>query len=87
MADAPPQQILDAEVQGPRRLRQALVDQGPNDGERVQLVEVVNATAEPDGSYRRYLLRVPPTACTARQAVGWTFGFDNANDYIVASAS
>ena len=30
------------------------------DGERVQLVEVVNATAEPDGSYRRYFLRVPP---------------------------
>ena len=31
------------------------------DGERVQLVEVVNATAEPDGSHRRYFLRVPPT--------------------------
>ena len=48
------------------------------DGERVQLVEVVNATAEPDGSYRRYFLRVPPRHRTAREAVAWTFGFDNA---------
>ena len=31
------------------------------DGERVQLVEVVNATPEADGSHRRYFLRVPPT--------------------------
>ena len=30
------------------------------DGERAQVVEVVNATPEPDGSYRRYFLRVPP---------------------------
>jgi hypothetical protein len=57
------------------------------DGERVQLVEVVNATAEPDGSHRRYFLRVPPTARTAREAVGWTFGFDNGDDYILAAAS
>ena len=57
------------------------------DGERVQLVEVVNATAEPDGSHRRYFLRVPPTTRTAREAVGWTFGFDNADDYILAAAS
>ena len=54
------------------------------DGERVHLVEVVNATAEPDGSHRRYFLRVPPTARTAREAVGWTFGFENADDYILA---
>ena len=57
------------------------------DGERVHLVEVVNATAEPDGSHRRYFLRVPPTTRTAREAVGWTFGFDNADDYILAAAS
>ena len=53
-------------------------------GERIQLVEVVNATAEPDGSFRRYFLRVPPTARTARQAVAWTFGFEA---YVVAAAS
>ena len=50
-------------------------------------MEVVNATAEPDGSHRRYFLRVPPTARTAREAVGWTFGFENADDYILAAAS
>jgi hypothetical protein len=57
------------------------------DGEQVQLVEVVNATAEPDGSRRRYLLRVPPTTRTAREAVAWTFGFERPGDYVVAAAS
>jgi Domain of unknown function (DUF6745) len=51
------------------------------DGEQVQLVEVVNATAEQDGSRRRYLLRVPPTTRTAREAVAWTFGFERDADY------
>jgi len=30
---------------------------------------------------RRYLLRVPPTTTTCRQAVAWTAGFDNPDDY------
>ena len=30
------------------------------DGEAVRVVEVVNATPEPDGSYRHYFLQVPP---------------------------
>lgn len=37
------------------------------------LVEVQNATAEPDGTYRTYFLRVPPRFRTAKQAVAWTF--------------
>lgn len=45
-------------------------------------VEVVNATAEPDGSHRRYFLRVPPRTRTARQAVAWTFGFEDARRYV-----
>jgi hypothetical protein len=45
----------------------------PSD-EPIALVEVVNATAERDGSFRRYLLRVPPDMRTAREAVAWTFG-------------
>jgi hypothetical protein len=56
-------------------------------GELAHLVEVVNATAEPDGSHRRYFLRVPPRVRTAREAVGWTFGFDNADDFVIAAAS
>jgi hypothetical protein len=44
-------------------------------------VEVVNATAELDGTHRRYLLRVPPDTRTAREAVAWTFGFDTPERY------
>ncbi|MFJ3922053.1 DUF6745 domain-containing protein [Streptomyces sp. NPDC090022] len=42
--------------------------------EPVVMVEVVNSTAEPDGSFRTYWLRVPPTTLTAREGVAWTFG-------------
>lgn len=42
--------------------------------EPMVLVEVVNATPEPDGSSRTHLLRVPPAMTTARYAVAWTFG-------------
>lgn len=30
---------------------------------------------------RQYIIRVPPTMQTCRQAVAWTAGFDDANDY------
>jgi hypothetical protein len=42
--------------------------------EPVVMVEVVNATAEPDGTRRTYWLRVPPQTRTAREGVAWTFG-------------
>jgi len=44
------------------------------DGEQFVAVEVVNSTPEPDGSYRRYFLRVPPSIRSARQGVAWSFG-------------
>ena len=47
----------------------------PRWGGDARVVEVVNATAEPDGSYRHYFLQVPPWIGTAREAVAWTFGF------------
>jgi hypothetical protein len=37
-------------------------------------VEVVNGTAESDGSRKRYILRVPSRMRTAREAVAWTYG-------------
>jgi hypothetical protein len=37
-------------------------------------VEVTSSTAEPDGSHRRHVLRVPPWVRTCRAAVAWTFG-------------
>jgi hypothetical protein len=44
------------------------------DYEPLLMVEVVNATSEPDGSVRRHLLRLPPEMETAHAAVAWSFG-------------
>lgn len=44
------------------------------DGDNWAAVEVVNATAEADGSFQRYFLQVPPESQTAREAVAWTYG-------------
>ncbi|MGV9315674.1 DUF6745 domain-containing protein [Streptomyces sp. NPDC003691] len=44
--------------------------------EDVVMVEVVNSTPEPDGTYRTYWLRVPPSTTTAKEGVAWTFGLD-----------
>ena len=47
--------------------------------EAVAMVEVVNSTPEPDGTYRTYHLRVPPTIRTAREGVAWGFGLTEAD--------
>ncbi|MFD0851324.1 DUF6745 domain-containing protein, partial [Actinomadura adrarensis] len=44
--------------------------------EPIVMVEVLNSTPEPDGTYRTYYLRVPPRTRTAREGVAWTFGLD-----------
>jgi hypothetical protein len=43
------------------------------DDEPIVMIEVVNRTPEPDGRFKRYWLRVPPTMRTAHEAVAWTF--------------
>ena len=43
---------------------------------RSMYVEVVNSTANPDGSFDHYFLRVPPSMQTAKQAVAWTGYFE-----------
>lgn len=48
--------------------------------EPLVMVRVKNSTPEPDGSYKEYFLRVPPTMTTAREAVAWTFAM-NDRDY------
>ncbi|GAB2628515.1 hypothetical protein Aab01nite_21960 [Paractinoplanes abujensis] len=48
--------------------------------EPLVMVEVVNATPEPDGTSRVYWLRVPPGTRTARAGVAWTFGL-TADEY------
>lgn len=42
--------------------------------EPLVMVEVVDASPKPDGTFRNYLIRVPPTMRTAKEAVAWTFG-------------
>jgi hypothetical protein len=49
--------------------------------EPLTVVKVTNATPEPDGSIKNYYLRVPPDMQTAQQAVAWTFGFDDQQEY------
>lgn len=51
----------------------------PND-EPLVMVQVVNSTPEPDGTRKKYLLRVPPDMRTAREAVAWSFGMPG-DDY------
>jgi hypothetical protein len=41
--------------------------------EPLVMVCCMNSTAEPDGSFREYHLRVPPTTKTAREGIAWTF--------------
>ncbi|MGW0247580.1 DUF6745 domain-containing protein [Nocardia goodfellowii] len=49
------------------------------DDEDVVMVEVVNSTAEPDGTFHTYWLRVPPGTRTAKEGVAWTFELDAAD--------
>ncbi len=42
--------------------------------EPIVMVKVINKTQEPDGTFKEYFLRVPPTITTAREAVAWSFG-------------
>lgn len=42
--------------------------------EPLVMLRVVNSTAEPDGTFKEYFLRVPPGVKTPREAVAWTFG-------------
>jgi hypothetical protein len=49
------------------------IKQVPDD-EPIVMVKLINSTPEPDGTFKDYFLRVPPTMKTAREAVAWTFG-------------
>jgi hypothetical protein len=41
--------------------------------ETIVVLEVINSTREPDGTFNHYWMRVPPTMETAREAAAWTF--------------
>jgi hypothetical protein len=42
--------------------------------EPIVMVEVLNSTPEPDGTFQDYWLRVPPRMTSPREAVLWTHG-------------
>jgi len=42
--------------------------------EPMRIVEVINRTPNPDGSFSHYWLAVPPSTNTALEGVAWTFG-------------
>lgn len=51
------------------------------DDEDVYMLKLRNSTQEKDGSWKTYIVRVPPTMKTAKQANAWTYGFENPEDY------
>ena len=53
--------------------------QQPGD-EAIAIVQVRNSTPEPDGTFKEYFLRVPPSMRTVKEAIAWTFGM-SAEDY------
>jgi hypothetical protein len=42
--------------------------------ENLTFVKVINSTAEPDGSFKEYCLRVPPDTSSAKAGIAWGFG-------------
>jgi hypothetical protein len=44
--------------------------------EALVMVQVQNSTAEPDGTFKDYWLRVPPTMTSPAAAIAWTFRLD-----------
>jgi hypothetical protein len=52
----------------------------PRSGDtELKMVRVINSTPEADGSYKRYMLRVPPTVTSGLEGVAWTFGMTPAD--------
>jgi hypothetical protein len=44
----------------------------PNEADPLVFVDVENATPEPDGTFKRYCLMVPPETQTCHEGVAWT---------------
>jgi hypothetical protein len=65
--------LADSDLDGPGRPRRPWVSHRRDDSD-VVVIELVNSTPKPDGSFRRCWLRVPPLPRSCREAVAWTFG-------------
>lgn len=44
-----------------------------NGDEPIIMVKVINSTAEPNGEFKTYFLRVPPNITNTTEAIAWTF--------------
>ncbi len=76
MAEADPDLLdQDTDAGGVRRLLKVILSQDEREEPLVALQVRDPSTG------RDYLLRVPPTTTTCRQAAAWLAGFDNPNDY------
>ncbi|TAL37614.1 MAG: hypothetical protein EPN97_04950 [Alphaproteobacteria bacterium] len=62
-----------AELQKQDRLGKLYRKERRHDSDFV-FVRVINSTREPDGSFREYTLRVPPTVKTPTEGIAWSFG-------------
>lgn len=56
------------------RFRHPLDTAADEADEAVVLFDLMNSMPEPDGSFRRYVLRVPPDQTVPRDGISWTFG-------------
>jgi hypothetical protein len=70
--------IVDKDVMGGREY--TLYQKEVRNDEPILMVKCINATAEADGSFHEYFIRVPPTMKSALGAVAWTFGL-NGTEY------
>jgi hypothetical protein len=59
------------------QIGEAALDIDPEKEFLTKAVEVIDATPQPDGSFKNYWLTVPPHISTAREAVAWTFGIED----------
>lgn len=51
--------------------------------EKLRFVKVRNSTAEPDGTFKDYFIRVPPATKTPQEGIAWTFRLDK-DSYVPA---
>jgi hypothetical protein len=49
------------------------------DDEPIVMVRVKNSTPEIDGTYKHYMLRVPPSVRTPKEAIAWTFDMEESS--------
>ena len=55
--------------------------------EAITVVDLLNSTPEPDGTVKRYMIRVPPTVTKVVDGLAWGFGVSAAEYLQIAAES